>query len=125
MKNTIILIGFVVLILASHVNAGDYMGSIQSFLPKDQIEQFIVDKLDLSTFRNSFGPMREPGMRFFSDFGMKPDKITKNLIVFDKSHWYYSIEVIERGDDNRDGIEDLISGRPETPVSGLGDHARQ
>ena len=83
-------------------------GETISFIPKKNIEKFIVDKLDLSIFRNSFGPARYPGMRFFKDFGMEPSKIQDGVIKFEESDWYYEIKILKRGDVNRDGVEDVV-----------------
>ena len=79
-----------------------------SYLPARDIEGFIVEKLDLSTFRNSFGPRRQPGMRFFSDFGLRPKTQANGTIAFEEEDWYYKITVLGRGDYNRDGVEDLL-----------------
>ncbi len=79
-----------------------------SYLPAENLEQFIVDRLDLTTFRNSLGPARSPGMRYFSDMGLSPTEISEDCIVFETENWFYCIEVVEREDVNRDGIEDLL-----------------
>ncbi len=79
-----------------------------SYLPATNIETFIVEKLDLSTFRNSFGPRRQPGMRLFSDFGLQPKTQANGAIEFQDADWYYKVTVLGRGDYNRDGVEDLI-----------------
>lgn len=79
-----------------------------SYLPKENIEEFIVSKLDLSSFRNSFGPRRDPGMIHFKDFGERPTKISKNRIIFDSKDWYYQIDIVDIKDVNRDGLEDII-----------------
>ncbi len=79
-----------------------------SYLPEENLEQFIVDRLNLTTFRNSFGPARSPGMRYFVDMGLSPTEISPGKIVFDTDSWYYCIEVIEQADVNKDGIEDVL-----------------
>ena len=80
----------------------------KSFIPTIGIGEFIGEKLDLTTFRNSFGPRREPGMRHFADFGIRPTKTTDQLIEYDLVDWWYSISIKERRDVNGDGLEDLI-----------------
>lgn len=80
----------------------------QKLIPDENIENFIVQNLNLSSFRNSFGPRRLPGMRRFSGFGIKPTKISDGLIVFDTSDWKYTIKILRKGDENGDGIEDLV-----------------
>lgn len=93
-------------LLASDISAasGD---EIKSFIPAEGIEEFIVEKLDLTTFRNSLGPLRNPGMRYLSDMGLKPTEISEGRIVYETATWYYCIELIERGDINHDGVEDI------------------
>ena len=92
-------------LLASNSAALDY--ETVSYMPLEEIEEFIVDRLDLTTFRNSLGPARSPGMRYFSDMGLRPTEISEGRIVFETESWYYCIELVERGDVNHDGIEDV------------------
>ena len=79
-----------------------------SYIPFEGLEQFIVERLDLTTFRNSLGPLRSAGMRHFSDMGLIPTEISEGRIVFETEFWYYCLEVLERRDVNGDGIEDLL-----------------
>src|SRR6266571_112201 len=78
-----------------------------SYLPATDIERFIVEKMDLSTFRNSLGPRREPGMRVFAHFGLHPQTQSNGLIELKEEGWYYSVRVLGRSDFNRDGLEDV------------------
>ena len=80
----------------------------KSFLPASEISRLIVDRLDITTFRNSLGPRRQPGMRHFADLGLKPTKISDSAIEFDEAGFSHTIAVLERGDKNRDGLEDLV-----------------
>ncbi|MCD4775660.1 MAG: hypothetical protein K8S15_06350 [Candidatus Aegiribacteria sp.] len=102
-----ILISVLTLLLWGISDAVDTPEAI-SYLPTENLEQFIVDRLDLTTFRNSIGPARSPGMRHFSDMGLSPTEISEGSIVFETENWYYCIEVLEREDVNSDGIEDLL-----------------
>jgi len=79
-----------------------------SYIPSEGLEQFIVDRLDLTTFRNSLGPMRSAGMRHFADMGLVPTEISDGRIVFETETWYYSLEIEDRRDVNGDGLEDLL-----------------
>lgn len=79
-----------------------------SYIPTEGLEQFIVDRLDLTTFRNSLGPARSVGMRHFADMGLSPTEISEGRIVFETDTWYYCMEVVARGDVNKDGVEDLL-----------------
>lgn len=101
---------------------GDYLGltcaaliltalasavALESYIPKEDIELFVVQHLDLSTFRNSLGPQRKPGQRIFEDFGIAPTSIKKNEVEIDSEDWRYHIKILRRADINKDGIEDL------------------
>ncbi len=79
-----------------------------SYIPSREVESFIMERLDLTTFRNSLGPARSPGMRHFSHFGLVPTEISEGRIVFETDSWYNCIEVLDRRDVNGDGIEDLL-----------------
>lgn len=79
-----------------------------SHIPSDGVEQFIVDRLDLTTFRNSLGPARSPGIRYFSQMGIEPTEISPGHIVLETEDWYYAIDIVERMDVNHDGLEDLL-----------------
>lgn len=79
-----------------------------SFIPSENLEQFIVDRLDIASFRNSLGPARSPGMRYFRDLGLFPTGMSEGRIVFDTGDWFYCVEVVERRDVNHDGIEDIL-----------------
>ena len=93
-------------LLASYVSSASHYETI-SFIPEEGIEEFIVEKLDLTSFRNSLGPARSPGMRYFSDMGLAPTEISEGRIVFETETWYYCIELIERRDINHEGVEDI------------------
>jgi hypothetical protein len=82
--------------------------TMTSFIPDRWVAKFIGENLDLTTFRNSFGSRREPGMRHFADFGIRPTKTSDQLIEYDLNDWWYSISIRERRDENGDGLEDLI-----------------
>ena len=79
----------------------------KSFLPKKDIEQFIVEHLDLSTFRSSFGARRQPGQRTFEDLGETPTSVEPGKIEFKSNDWLYSIRILGRKDYNKDGLEDV------------------
>jgi len=89
-----------------------------SYIPSEGLEQFIVERLDLTTFRNSLGPARSVGMRHFADFGLTPTEISEGRIVFETESWYYCLEVLDRRDVNKDGIEDLLIRFTDDSVEG-------
>lgn len=100
------LISAFLLLLSSGSNRLD--NRIVSYIPSEGVEQFIVERLDLTTFRNSLGPARSAGMRYFSDMGLVPTEISEGRIVFETESWYYGLEVVGRRDVNNDGIQDLL-----------------
>jgi len=101
-----ILFAVFILLLSNVSSAQDTR--IVSYIPLEGLEQFIIDRLDLTTFRNSFGPARSPGMRHFIDMDLTPSEISEGRIVFETESWYYCIDVVERKDSNKDGIEDIL-----------------
>lgn len=101
--------GLAVLLLVTSASAGleEPAHKISSYLPSKDVEKFVVEKLDLSTFRNSFGPRREPGKRTFADFGLRPTNTSNGVIEFKDDDWNYTVKILGRQDYNNDGIEDL------------------
>lgn len=79
-----------------------------SHIPFEGLEQFVIERLDLTTFRNSLGPLRSVGMRHFADMGLTPTEISEGRVVLETESWYYCLEVVDRRDVNGDGIEDLL-----------------
>lgn len=77
-------------------------------IPRERQGWFLVERLDLTTFRSSLGPSRSKGMRHFSDLGMKPTKVGDKLVEFDSDDWLLRLTILERADKNGDGIEDLV-----------------
>lgn len=81
-----------------------------SCIPRHCVERFVYERLDLSSFRNSLGPARDPGMQHFRDFGIKPARIEPGILEMETADWLYVLEILDRGDFNRDGLEDLVIG---------------
>lgn len=81
---------------------------LQSFIPEECVERFIYEQLDLASFRNSLGPARSPKRRHFSDFSIPATKTENGLLEMETYDWFYSIQIVDRKDVNKDGLEDLI-----------------
>jgi hypothetical protein len=88
--------------------------SEKSFFPKNNLEQFIVNNLNLKSFGNSAysqRPLKYDNTRddlFFSDLrNSLKTKITKNNIEIEDTHWFYNIKILKKGDFNNDNIEDI------------------
>lgn len=99
---------FAAALLAVSSVAGAEKPALKSFIPANDVGKFLVDKLDVTTFRSSLGPRRQPGSRHFADLGLKPTKITDSAVELDDAEWFYGITVLERADKNGDGLEDLV-----------------
>lgn len=80
---------------------------LTSYFPTTGVGEFLAENFDLASIRSSFGPRRLPGLRTFADFRMVPTKATDHILEFERPDWMYRLVVVERGDINRDGIEDL------------------
>jgi hypothetical protein len=74
--------------------------------PSTDLAEFVFTRLDLTTFRNSTGPKREPGARFFSDLGIRPTKVSADEAMHD-GDWLYAVLVLERRDFNGDQVEEV------------------
>ena len=100
---------FVPFILAVLIWAGAAEAApLVSHFPKKDLGLFLADKFDLASIRSSFGPRRNPALRTFADFGMKPSKATEDVLIFNTpDDWTYELKIVARRDVNNDGIEDL------------------
>ncbi|UHQ54962.1 MULTISPECIES: hypothetical protein [Microbulbifer] len=81
--------------------------SREDYLPSDNLGRYIYEKLDLSTFRNSFGPRRSEDDRLFSDLGLKPTEIKDDAFTIETDSWRYQVSIVRVKDINRDGIKDV------------------
>lgn len=79
----------------------------ETHIPEQDAARFLVDYLDLATFRNSLGPRRTAVNRTFTTLGIAPSFVSETTVVLEDDDWYYSLEILRRTDINRDGIEDL------------------
>ena len=82
--------------------------SEESFIPKKNLECFVYNKLNISTFRTSFDAQRRRGVRHFAGLGAKATQLSDNMIKVAGKGWRFSIHILERRDVNGDGIEDLL-----------------
>lgn len=82
-------------------------GAPVSHMPEADLARYIFEKIDITTFRSSFGPQRTPGQNHLSDLGLKPTKLTNEILTIETDDWLYEIEIIRVADVNRDNIMDL------------------
>ena len=77
--------------------------------PQDTLSlKVIYEKLNLSSFRNSTGPARMKGQKYFSDLGLPLSKIDGDTLFVETTDWLYKIKLMEARDINGDGSEDAI-----------------
>lgn len=77
------------------------------YFPESQLPKYIYEKLDVSTFRNSFGPKRTEKDRYFTDLGLPMDEVSEDFFTLDSKSWFYKVTIVRVKDVNRDGIEDI------------------
>jgi hypothetical protein len=96
---------------------------LTSHFPATGLGSFLAEKFDLASIRSSFGPRRTPALRTFADFGLKPSRASDDSVTFEPDNWFYQLTVVERGDVNGDGIEDLKACFVDRAVGGPSYHA--
>jgi len=81
---------------------------LTSFIPKKNLAQFIADNFDIRSIRSSIRPDRlTPNNPTFASLGLHPRVIGNDTIRFESHGWIYDIRILGRGDENKDGIEDI------------------
>lgn len=93
------------LLLPIEAHAGQ---DLQSHFPQTGVPQFLFDHLDIATFRSSLGPQRDIDQRRFAGLSPPPTTLTANAIEILEDNWLRRMTIVDRGDFNRDGIEDLV-----------------
>ncbi|MFC5459967.1 hypothetical protein [Massilia niabensis] len=96
---------------------------LTTYFPPTGLGSFLAEKFDLASIRSSIGPRRTPALRTFSDLGLKPNKATDDSVSFERENWFHELRIVERGDVNGDGIEDLKACFVDRAVSGPTYHA--
>src|SRR6478609_9566853 len=81
--------------------------SAESAWPSSNLAEFVFTHLDLTSFRNSTGPRRETGKRYFGDLGIKPNKVSATSAVSDVDGWTYSVRILGQRDYNKDGVQEI------------------
>jgi hypothetical protein len=81
---------------------------LKSFLPKDGLTRFIVEKFDLASIDSIVGPRLEPNKHTFPAMGFKVRKLTATEIDLADKLAHIHIRILSRGDKNHDGLEDVL-----------------
>ncbi len=76
--------------------------------PDRNLAKFVFEHLDLTTFRNSTGPRRRPGDRFFQDLGIHPDQVSDTDAASTQDDWLYSVRILETRDYTGDGTPEVL-----------------
>ena len=98
---------------------------VTTYFPNTGLGGFLAEKFDLASIRSSFGPRRTPATRTFADLGLTPVKASDDSVSFERDNWFYELTIVERGDVNGDGIEDLKACFVDQAVGGPAYHARK
>jgi hypothetical protein len=101
-------------------------GELVSFLPAAGLARFIAEDWDIRTISSSLNPRRTQQQSHFTDLGLSLSEATDSHVVLEDPDETYVIEVLKRGDANRDGIEDVIVCFSESAKGGgtlAGSHA--
>lgn len=78
-----------------------------TYFPDANLAQYVYDKLNISTFRNSLNPRRMKNQLLFSELELRPSSMEEKAFTIESSDWRYEVIILRRKDINKDNIEDL------------------
>ena len=78
-----------------------------SYFSQTAVLEQVVAEFDLATIRSSFGPKRDSTHRTLRDFALSTKKLDAKTMILEDGDFTYHLQLLSRGDLNRDGIEDL------------------
>jgi hypothetical protein len=76
--------------------------------PERDLAKFVFEHLDLTSFRNSTGPRRRPGQRFYKDLDVHPDQVSETEAASTLGDWLYSVIVLRTYDYSGDGRPEVL-----------------
>lgn len=83
-------------------------GNLVSHLPAVDLGRFIAAELDLATVQSSLNPRRGAHQVRFADLGLTVIEASEERVVLEGPYEVMVLRVLERGDSNRDGVEDIV-----------------
>lgn len=95
---------FLMLLFPAVVHARE---DLESHIPASGVPEFLFNNLDIATFRSSLGPKRTESDRTFSSISPSPTTVTADYVEVLEDDWVRRLTIVDRGDFNKDGIEDL------------------
>jgi len=95
----------VLLLSAGATHAAD---ALESHFPEQDVARFLFDHFDIATMRSSLNPARRTEQRTFASVLPAPTTLTSDTFEVREPDWVRTVRVLDRGDFNRDGIEDLL-----------------
>jgi hypothetical protein len=80
---------------------------ITTYFSQTAVLEQVVAEFDLATIRSSFGPRRDSVHRTLKSFELTAKMLDVKTMVLEDNDFIYHLQLLTRGDLNRDGIEDL------------------
>ncbi len=76
------------------------MAQSDTVYPVKDVVQFVVDRLDVTSFPSSIGPRREKNKTSFKDYGFTKREIKGNEVVLEEEGggWKFTVAVLKRSD---------------------------
>lgn len=97
-----------ILLMLSFPAMADAREALVSHLPESGAPEFLFNNLDIATFRSSLGPRRSQSDRTFASLSPPPTTVTADYVEIREDNWVRRLTIVDRGDFNKDGIEDLV-----------------
>lgn len=81
--------------------------AVTTYFSQNAVLEQVLAEFDLATIRSSFGPRRDSVHRTLKSFAMTSKMLDAKTMVLEDGDFIYHLQLLSRGDLNRDGIEDL------------------
>lgn len=77
--------------------------------PEHDVSRFLFTHFDIATIRSPLNPARSADQRSFASVLPAPTRFEPDMFEVDAFGWVYRMRILDRGDFNRDGVEDLVA----------------